>query len=259
VSLADSCGYEKGRLSPPFSVALISISILSSRPLSLRQVLGFLLASGMSELGAIVRFWGLDNSDGVGGAKDGVGRLRHREFASLSICLRRPFAAAILLHNTCMKRHVLIFGLVGGLLIAVLQYTEYRFVVIEHSVELYGALVAILFAAFGIWLGLRITRSRETVRETVVVREVIVPVVAPSPIAVPFAPNTGRQQTLGITARELEVLTLVGRGLSNREIATQLFVSENTVKTHCARAFDKLGAARRTQAVQRGKELGLLP
>ncbi len=158
-----------------------------------------------------------------------------------------------------MKRHVLIFGLVGGLLIAILQYTEYRFVVIEHSVELYSALVAILFATFGIWLGLRITRSRETiretVRETVVVKEVFVPAEAPAP----FAPNTAQQQALGITARELEVLTLVARGFSNREIATHLFVSENTVKTHCARAFDKLGAARRTQAVQRGKELGLLP
>ncbi len=160
-----------------------------------------------------------------------------------------------------MKRHVLIFGVVGGLLIAALQYTEYRFIIIEHSVELYGALVAILFAAFGIWLGLRITRSRETVRETiretVVVREVLVP--AEAPAVGPFAPNTARQQTLGITARELEILALIARGLSNREIATQLFVSENTVKTHCARAFDKLGAARRTQAVQRGKELGLLP
>lgn len=152
-----------------------------------------------------------------------------------------------------MKRHALIFGLVGGLLIAVLQYTQYRFVVIEHSVELYSAAVAILFSAFGIWLGLRITRRRETV----VVREVQVPVDAPAPE--PFAPNTAHQRTLGITARELEILALIAQGLSNREIATHLFVSENTVKTHCARAFDKLGAARRTQAVQRAKELGLLP
>jgi DNA-binding CsgD family transcriptional regulator len=156
-----------------------------------------------------------------------------------------------------MKRHALIFGLVGGLLIAILQYTEYRFVIIEHSVELYGALVAILFASFGIWLGLRITRKRETIRETVVVREVLVP--AEAPALGPFTPNAGRQQTLGITARELEILTLVAGGMSNREIAARLFVSENTVKTHCARAFDKLGAVRRTQAVQRGKELGLLP
>ncbi len=86
----------------------------------------------------------------------------------------------ILLHNPIMKRHVLIFGLAGGLLIATLQYTEYRFVIIEHSVELYSALVAILFATFGIWLGLRITRRRETIRETVVVREVLVPAEAPA-------------------------------------------------------------------------------
>jgi hypothetical protein len=88
-----------------------------------------------------------------------------------------------------MKRHVLIFSLVGGLLIATLQYTAYRFVVIEHSVELYSVLVAILFATFGIWLGLRITRSRETIRETVVVREVLAPALEP------FAPNTAHQQT----------------------------------------------------------------
>src|ERR1700737_2629533 len=98
-----------------------------------------------------------------------------------SLCCR------ILLHNSIMKRHVLIFGLVGGLLIATLQYTEYRFVIIEHSVELYGALVAILFATFGIWLGLRITRRRETIRETVVVREVLVP--AEAPALEPFPPN----------------------------------------------------------------------
>jgi len=164
-----------------------------------------------------------------------------------------------------MKRHVFIFGLVGGLLIAVLQYTEYRFVIIEHSVELYSALVALLFATCGIWIGLRINRRRETIpetvqgatRETIVEREAPVPTEAPA--LKPFAPNTARQQMLGITARELEILNLVARGFSNREIATQLFVSENTVKTHCARAFDNVGAAPRTQAVRRGKELGLLP
>src|ERR1700684_133635 len=63
-----------------------------------------------------------------------------------------PRASVILLDNLIMKRHVLIFGLVGGFLIAILQYSEYRFVVIEHSVEIYTALVAILFAIFGIWL-----------------------------------------------------------------------------------------------------------
>src|SRR5579875_2024780 len=113
-----------------------------------------------------------------------------------------------------MRRHVLIFGLVGGLLIATLQYTEYRFVIIEHSVELYSALVAILFATFGIWLGLRITRNRETIRETVVGKDVLVPADTPAPNT--FAPNTNHQDSLGITPRELEVLTLIARGFSNR-------------------------------------------
>jgi DNA-binding CsgD family transcriptional regulator len=152
-----------------------------------------------------------------------------------------------------MKRHVLIFGIAGGLLIAALQYTEYRFIVLSHSVEIYGALVAILFATFGIWLGQRITGGRGAE----LVKDALVPAESAAPE--PFAPNAARQQTLGITRRELEILTLVASGLSNREIASELFVSENTVKTHCARAFDKLGAVRRTQAVQRGKEMGLLP
>ena len=148
-----------------------------------------------------------------------------------------------------MKRHVLIFGLVGGLLIATLQYTQYRFVIIEHSVELYGALVAILFATFGIWLGLRLNRAR--VKDA--------PQPAPAPPAQLFLADEKKREALGITRRELEVLDLIAQGMSNREIAARLYVSENTVKTHSSRVFDKLGAARRTQAVQRGKELGLLP
>ena len=149
-----------------------------------------------------------------------------------------------------MKRHVLILGLVGGLLIALLKWMEYRFLVVEHSFEIYGGLVAAVFAGLGIWLGLRLTSGRERV----VVREVSVP--AP---ATAFVPDERRRDDLGITRRELEILGLVAEGMSNREIAGKLFVSENTVKTHCSRAFDKLGAKRRTQAVQLGKEFGLLP
>ena len=148
-----------------------------------------------------------------------------------------------------MKRHVLIIGLIGGILIAVLKWIEYRFLIIEHSFEIYGALIAILFAVVGIWLGNRLT----TPRQKIVIKEV------PIPAASTFIPNERKQEALGITRRELEILGLIARGMSNREIAAQLFVSENTVKTHCSRAFDKLGARRRTQAVQLGKEFGLLP
>jgi DNA-binding CsgD family transcriptional regulator len=148
-----------------------------------------------------------------------------------------------------MKKHVLILGLVGGVLIAVLRWTEYRFLVIENSVEIYGALIAVIFAVFGIWLGIRLTRPAERV----VLKEVLVSA------GEPFVLDERKRDELGITRREMEILELVAQGMSNREIAEKLFVSENTVKTHCSRAFDKLGAKRRTQAVQMGKELGLLP
>jgi NarL family two-component system response regulator LiaR len=146
-----------------------------------------------------------------------------------------------------MKRHVLIYGLVGGILITLLKWTEYRFLVIEHSLEIYGGLTAVTFAVLGIWLGLKLTKQR------IVVKEV------PVPAGAPFVPNERKQEDLGITPRELEVLELIAQGMSNREIVGKLYVSENTVKTHSSRVFDKLGARRRTQAVQLGKEFGLLP
>ena len=148
-----------------------------------------------------------------------------------------------------MKRHVLIYGVVGGILITLLQWTHYHFLVVEHSVEIYVALTSAAFAAFGIWLGLRLTKPKTQV----VIKEV------PVPATVPFAPDDRKREDLGITPRELDILVLIANGMSNREIAEKLFVSENTVKTHSSRVFSKLGAKRRTQAVQLGKELGLLP
>lgn len=148
-----------------------------------------------------------------------------------------------------MKRYVLIYGLLGGLLVFLLKLTEYRFLVLEHSVEIYGGLIAIMFSAAGIWIGVKLTRPR---REVLVVEK-------PVPTRVPFQPDADRIQKLRITKREFEILGLIAEGMSNREISEKLFVSENTVKTHSSRLFDKLEAKRRTQAVQRGKELGLLP
>jgi DNA-binding CsgD family transcriptional regulator len=148
-----------------------------------------------------------------------------------------------------MKKHILIYGLCGGVLIVLLKMVEYRFLVVQHSIEIYGGLIALLFAVLGIWLGLKLTKTKETV----VVREVML--TAPAT----FTLNETRLRELGITRRELEILELIAGGLSNREIAAKLFVSENTVKTHSSRLFDKLSAKRRTQAVQLGKELGLIP
>jgi len=147
-----------------------------------------------------------------------------------------------------MKKHILIYGVCGGLLIVVLKLIEYRFLVLERSLEIYGGLVALLFASVGIWLGLRFTKTRETV----VVKEVPV-------LTREFVMDAAKLDQLGITAREFEILELIARGMSNREIAEKLFVSENTVKTHSSRLFDKLSAKRRTQAVQIAKEMRLIP
>lgn len=152
-----------------------------------------------------------------------------------------------------MKKQTLIYGLIygvcGGVLIVVLRLIEFRFLVVEHSIEIYSGLIALLFAGLGIWLGLKLTRKKEVL----VVKEV------PVPTQQRFELNEDRLKDLGITKRELEILELMAQGMSNREIAEKLFVSENTVKTHSSRLFDKLSAKRRTQAVQMGKEMGLIP
>lgn len=169
-----------------------------------------------------------------------------------------------------VKKTILLYGLIGGALITALRLVEYRWLVLEHSLEVYGGIVAALFAVVGIWLGRKLTRTRETlvVREVPVRVEVPVEVQVevpvpyevrvPVPAGAPFERNEARVRELQLTPRELEILEAVAAGLSNKEIADQLFVSENTVKTHAARVFAKLGAKRRTQAVQLAKEAGII-
>ena len=146
-------------------------------------------------------------------------------------------------------RDILVFGAAAGLLIVVLKLTEYRFLVVEHSVEIYAGLIAVFAAGIGIWLGTSLKRRRSGAGAAADTSP---------PLTEPFVPDAARLAELGITPRELEILGLIASGLSNREIAERLFVSENTVKTHTSRLFDKLGARRRTQAVQMGKTARLI-
>ena len=143
----------------------------------------------------------------------------------------------------------MLYGLVGGVLIAFLKFIEYKHFVREYTSEMYGALVALIFTAIGIYLGLKWTRSKEIV----IVKEV------PVPANGPFVLDAEKLKELGITQREHEILGLIAQGLSNREIGEKLFVSENTVKTHSSRLFEKMSVSRRVQAVQKAKDLGLIP
>jgi two-component system, NarL family, response regulator LiaR len=147
-----------------------------------------------------------------------------------------------------VKKAVLIYGFTGALLIVALRLVEYRFLVLEHSIQIYGALIASLFAGLGIWLGVTLTKEKRV--QTVAIQP---------PDDRPFTANVEKIQNLGITPRELEILKLIADGMSTREIASALFVSENTVKTHASRLFGKLDVNRRTKAVQVAKTMGLIP
>lgn len=155
-----------------------------------------------------------------------------------------------------MKRIVL-YAIGGGLLIALLQYLEYQHFIRAHPTEVFGGLVALIFTVIGVWAGLRMVEPREITRE--VTREVIVERVVTIDSAAPFARDDSKLRELSITPRELEILALIAEGLSNREIAERLYVTEATIKTHSSRLFEKLEVGRRTQAVRKAKGLRLIP
>ena len=148
-----------------------------------------------------------------------------------------------------MVKQVALYGAVGGILIALLKWIEYKHFVHEYPSEIYGGLIALIFTVLGIYFGLRWTRAKQVV----VIREVTVRAGGP------FVLDAGKLKEVGLTAREHEILGLIAQGLSNREIAEKLFISENTIKTHSSRLFEKMQVNRRVQAVQKAKDLGLIP
>jgi len=140
-----------------------------------------------------------------------------------------------------VKRTIVLYGIALAILIFILKFVEYRFFVRDLSLEFYIGLIAILFTSVGIWSGIRLTSKKVIVTSA------------------PFELDPSRLEKLGISKREHEVLELMAQGLSNQEIADKLFVSLNTVKTHSSNLFLKLDTKRRTQAVQKAKELRLIP
>ena len=141
-----------------------------------------------------------------------------------------------------MKRIIILYGLALAILVFLLKQLEYRFFVRDLSIEFYVGAIALLFTLLGLWVGYRLTQKKVVVIT-----------------ASPFRLDVSQLNKLGISKREHEVLELIAQGLSNQEIADKLFVSLNTIKTHSSNLFLKLEVNRRTQAVQKGKELRLIP
>jgi len=143
-----------------------------------------------------------------------------------------------------MWKTILIYGLAMAVLLGLLKYVEYQYVVRDIPLEFYIGIVAVLFTAIGIWAGLKLTRPK-------VIRHVV-------ETDRPFRLDEANLQKLGISPREYEVLELIAAGHSNQEIAEKLFVSTSTVKTHVSSVLSKLDVRRRTQAIQRAKELHII-
>lgn len=119
-----------------------------------------------------------------------------------------------------------------------LQWVEYQYLTRAFTTEFYIVLIGIGFTALGLWLGRALTSS---------------------PKAASFMLNEAALKSLGITPREHAVLEQLADGQSNKEIAARLHVSPNTVKTHVSRLYEKLDVKQRVQAVQKAKDLQLIP
>ncbi|MEQ1604516.1 MAG: LuxR C-terminal-related transcriptional regulator [Pyrinomonadaceae bacterium] len=141
------------------------------------------------------------------------------------------------------KKSIIIYGLAMALLMGLLKFFEYRFFVRDMTLELYLGLVAVVFIALGAWIGWRLTHKKTVTAVSID----------------SFSLDADELKRLGITKREYEVLENIALGLSNQEIADKLFVSTSTIKTHLSSLFLKLDARRRTQAIQKAKELRILP
>ncbi|MBO9672957.1 MAG: DNA-binding response regulator [Sphingobacteriaceae bacterium] len=147
------------------------------------------------------------------------------------------------------NKSVILYGIFLAILLLLLKWLELRFIIINHAFEIYAGSIAVIFTVLGIWLALKLTKPKTILIEKEVFTE--------KPETFVF--NEKEMIRLNISKRELEVLQLMSEGLSNQEIATKLFVSLNTIKTHIARLFEKLEVKRRTQAVEMSKKLSLIP
>lgn len=146
---------------------------------------------------------------------------------------------------------VILYGISLAGLLLLLQWLEYRFVIIDHALEIYIGSISLIFTGLGIWLAVKLTKPKT---ETIIVeKEVYITKPAEG-----FIPDELTLLKFGISKREWEVLALMSEGLSNQEIGERLFVSLNTIKTHSSNLFEKLDVKRRTQAIEKAKRLGLL-
>ena len=150
---------------------------------------------------------------------------------------------------------LILYGVSLAILFILLRLVEYRWLIIDHSVEIYAGSIALLFLLVGIWLSRKLFAPKKEIIETERIVEKEIYVTAPAV----FTINEKALAEADISSRELEVLQLIAKGMSNQEIADTLYLSLSTIKTHIANLYFKLDVTRRTQAVEKAKKLSLIP
>jgi NarL family two-component system response regulator LiaR len=149
------------------------------------------------------------------------------------------------------NKATIVYSISLAFLLFLLKWLELRFIIFDHSFEIYIGFIAVIFTALGIWLALKLSKPK--IETIVVEKEVYVS------RNENFVLNTLLVSQLELSKRELEILGLLAQGHSNQEIAAKLFVSLSTVKTHIQNLFEKLDVKRRIQAVEKAKRLNLIP
>jgi NarL family two-component system response regulator LiaR len=149
------------------------------------------------------------------------------------------------------NKATIVYSISLAFLLFLLKWLELRFIIFDHSFEIYIGFIAVIFTALGIWLALKLSKPK--IETVVVEKEVYVN------RNENFVLDTSLVSQLELSKRELEILGLLAQGHSNQEIAAKLFVSLSTVKTHIQNLFEKLDVKRRTQAVEKAKRLNLIP
>ncbi len=149
------------------------------------------------------------------------------------------------------NKATIVYSISLALLLFLLKWLELRFIIFDYSFEIYIGFIAVIFTALGIWLALKLSKPK--IETVVVEKEVYIN------SNENFVLNTSLISQLELSKREMEILGLLAQGHSNQEIATTLFVSLSTVKTHLQNLFEKLEVKRRTQAVEKAKRLHLIP
>ena len=149
------------------------------------------------------------------------------------------------------NKAIIVYSISLAFLLFLLKWLELRFIIFDHSFEIYIGFIAVIFTVLGIWLALKLSKPKI---ETVVVEKEVY--VARNEN---FILNTSLISQLELSKRELEILSLLAQGHSNQEIAAKLFVSLSTIKTHIQNLFEKLDVKRRIQAVEKAKRLRLIP